>query len=289
MSIIHDALKKAELERGPMSPRLPFYGASRAAHRRWKRVVTASLLVSTTMLGMFGAWTWWSRGLSPLIMIPLPMAPMSEPKLADSTSAHSVARGSTDVARTPEDVSRTQRDEASSTPVSEPDQSGESAFTKAREAEAGGQWDQAIYYYRQAIDLNSLLLEARNNLGNLLIHQRQIAAAIQELRAALAIDPDYVLARNNLGSAYLLNGEEGQAIQEFLAAVHIDRAYVSPYYNLALLYARRGDVEQSMGFLIRALAIEPAVLSWVQEEPDFASIRGAPAFQRLRAQNQARR
>jgi tetratricopeptide (TPR) repeat protein len=105
----------------------------------------------------------------------------------------------------------------------------------------------------------------------------------------LAIDSNYALARNNLGSAYLLNGEEGRAIQEFLAALHIDRAYVSPYYNLASLYARRGDVGQSIAFLTRAQAIEPAVLSWLQDDPDFEAVRAAPEFQRLRVRKQASR
>jgi tetratricopeptide (TPR) repeat protein len=284
MSIILDALKKAEREREPMSSRLPFYGASRAAQRRWKGAVMASLLVSATTLGVFGAWTWWSRASSSRVMVPL-----SEPRPAEYTSPHDAVQRATDVARMPADVSPPRRDEASSGSGSEADHTAESAFAKARQAEADGQWEQAILHYRQAIILNPRSLEARNNLGNLLIHQRQIAAAITELRAALAIDSNYVLARNNLGSAYLLNGEEGRAIQEFLAAVHIDRTYVSPYYNLALLYAQRGDVEQSMAFLTKALAIEPAVLSWVQDEPDFDRIREAPAYQRLRTQNQARR
>jgi tetratricopeptide (TPR) repeat protein len=186
-------------------------------------------------------------------------------------------------------MSWTQRNEASSTSVSESYQKVEAVFAKARQAEADGQWEQAIRHYRQATVLNPLFLEARNNLGNLLIQQRQIAAAITELQAVLAVDSNYVLARNNLGSAYLLNGEEGRAIQEFLTAVHLDRTYVSPYYNLALLYAQRGDAEQSVAFLTKALAIEPAVLSWVQDEPEFDGIRGAPAFQHLRIQNQARR
>jgi tetratricopeptide (TPR) repeat protein len=289
MSIIHDALKKAEWEREPMSQRLPFYGARRATQRRWQGAVIASLLLSATTLGIFGVWTWWSRASSSRITVPLPMVSLSGSKSADYTSPHDSVRRTTDLTGTPEDVPPTRQDEASSSSEPEAYHTAESAFANARQAEADGQWEQAIRYYRQAIVLNPLLLEARNNLGNLLIHQRQIAAAIIELRAALAIDSNYVLARNNLGSAYLLNGEEGQAIQEFLAAVHIDRTYVSPYYNLALLYAQRGDVEQSIAFLTRALAIEPAVLSWVQDEPDFDTIRGAPAFQQLRLQNQARR
>jgi tetratricopeptide (TPR) repeat protein len=289
MSIIHEALKKAEREREPVSPRLlPLYVANRAAQRRWKGVVTASLLVSAATLGVFGAWTWWSRPPSALVMAPLPVAPAGERRPADAPPREG-ERSAMDMSHGPEGASRARQDETSTGVGPEAYQTAESAFAKARQAEADGQWEQAIRHYRQATLLNPLLLEARNNLGNLLIRQRQIAAAIIELRAVLAVDSNYVLARNNLGSAYLLNGEEGRAVQEFLTAVQIDRTYVSPYYNLALLYAKRGDVEQSVAFLTKALAIEPAVLSWVQDEPDFDGIRGAPAFQHLRIQSQARR
>jgi tetratricopeptide (TPR) repeat protein len=285
MSIIHDALKKAEREREPLSPRLsPLHGVNRATQRRWKGVVMASLLVSAGTLGVFGARTWWPHPSPAPVMVPA-----GERGPADAPSPGEVGHSATDISRRPEDTSRTRRDEASSSAGPEAYQTAEAVFAKARQAEADGQWEQAIRHYRQAIALNPLLLEARNNLGNLLIQRGQIAAAIVELRAALAVDANYVLARNNLGSAYLLNGEEGRAIQEFLTAVHIDRTYVSPYYNLASLYARRGDVEQSVAFLTKALAIEPAVLSWVQDEPDFDSVRKAPAFQHLRTQNQARR
>lgn len=290
MSIIHDALKKAEREREPVSPRLPpLYRANRATQRRWKGIVMASLLVSATTLGVFGAWTWRSRPPSAPVMVPPPVVPASAPRPAGDPSPREVERSATGTSRRPEDVSRAWRDEASAGAGPEAYRTAEAVFAKARQAEADGQWEQAIRHYRQAIVLNPLLLEARNNLGTLLIQQRQIAAAITELRAALAVDSTYVVARNNLGSAYLLNGEEGRAVQEFLTAVHTDSAYVSPYYNLAVLYAQRGDVDQSVAFLTKALAIEPAVLSWVQDEPDFDGIRGAPAFQHLRIQNQARR
>jgi tetratricopeptide (TPR) repeat protein len=289
MSIIHEALKKAEREREPVSPRLlPLYSANRVAQWRWKGIVTAGLLVSATTLGVFGAWTWWSRPPSALVMVPLPVAPASERRPADLPPREG-EHSAMDMSHRPEDMSRTWQDATPASTGPEAYQTAESVFAEARQAEADGQWEEAIRHYRQATLLNPLLLEARNNLGKLLIQQRQIEAAIVELRAVLAVDSNYVLARNNLGSAYLLNGEEARAVQEFLTAVHIDRTYVSPYYNLALLHAKRGDVDQSVAFLTKALAIEPAVLSWVQDEPEFDGIRGAPAFQHLRIQSQARR
>ena len=165
----------------------------------------------------------------------------------------------------------------------------QTTFERARESEFKGQWEEAKSYYRQALTLNPALVEARNNLGTLYVRQQQLTAAIDEFQAAIRIDPHYAMVRNNLGSAYFLSGQETLAIQEFLAALHIDGAYVSPLYNLASLYARRGDVGQAVAFLTRALAIEPAVLSWLQEDPDFDGIKAAPDVQRLYTQGHAKR
>jgi Flp pilus assembly protein TadD len=133
------------------------------------------------------------------------------------------------------------------------------------------------------------LVEARNNLGTLYVRHQQLTAAIGEFQTAVRLDPNYAIVRNNLGSAYFLIGQEALAIQEFLAALHIDGAYVSPLYNLASVYARRGDVTQAAAFLTKALAIEPAVWSWVQEDPDFDGIKTVPQVQRLRPRNYAKR
>jgi tetratricopeptide (TPR) repeat protein len=290
MSIIHDALKKAEREREPLLPRLPFNRKTRTTHRRWRGFVAGCLVVGATTLGAFSAWTWLpSRGLLPSGTVTTSLPSVSGLDRAAYPAQRGVVGALTAAARTSETGAQLQVDEGPSVPTPEAADTAASAFRKAQKAESDGQWDEAIRHYRQAIALNPGFLEARNNLGNLFIHQRQIAAAIEEFQAVLTIDSNYALARNNLGSAYLLNGEEWRAIQEFLAALHIDGAYVSPYYNLASLYARRGDVGQSIAFLTRAQAIEPAVLSWLQDDPDFDAIRGAPEFQRLRVRRHARR
>ena len=298
MSIIHDALKKAEREREPRPRGLPLYGGVRTARRRWRWRVTTGMLIGLTTVGAVSTWLWlqspggtsrseprgrWRRArqhmalggedqtaLQRRVTHPLPI-----PKpLAGAPPSHA------DVVPSP------------ATPLAlalETQVTAQATFERAREAEFKGQWEEAKSYYRQALTLNPTLVEARNNLGTLYVRQQQLTAAIDEFRAAIRIDPNYAMVRNNLGSAYFLSGQETLAIQEFLAALHIDGAYVSPLYNLASLYARRGDVGQAVAFLTRALAIEPAVLSWLQEDPDFDGIKAAPEVQRLYTQGHAKR
>jgi tetratricopeptide (TPR) repeat protein len=289
MSIIHDALKKAESERQPMTARVSMSRAARGTGRRGRWSVLVSLLMGTALLGT-GAWLWveWQGPFSAPVStrpITLPHAPVSIAQARVDEVAHEAPS----TAPPPEAAVSPPVNGMVSAEPGERAGDAESAFATARAEEAAGRWDTAMQHYRRAIGLDPTLLEARNNLGTLLIHRGEIAAAITEFQAVLMIKADYVLARNNLGSAYLLNGEEALAIQEFLAAVRADGAYVSPYFNLALLYARRSDVDQSVAFLTKALALEPKVLSWVQDDADFDSIRGAPGFQRLWVQRRAKR
>jgi tetratricopeptide (TPR) repeat protein len=298
MSIIHDALKKAERELETLPTGLPRYRGVRRARQKRRGSMAAGVLIGVTTMGAVSAWLW----LQSLAGVPIlrTTPPMPQSALAnaqesdDQAEPQAVIAEPMPVTRPVEVPLRLKSDEltSSTAPGSfafDGQTSAEAAFEKAREAESKSQWEQAVQYYRQALALNPTSVEARNNLGNLYIRQGQMTAAIGEFQVALALDPNYAIARNNLGSAYFLIGEEALAIQAFLAALRIDAAYVSPYYNLALLYARRGDVGQSVAFLTKALAIEPAVLSWLQEDPDFDGIREAPELQRVRAQGLARR
>jgi tetratricopeptide (TPR) repeat protein len=299
MSIIHEALKKAEREREPRRTGLPFYGRGRAPRRvlRWPAVV-AGLLTGLTTIWAVSTWlrlyslevdrqggtaTPPTQGVRAAeqgggdqlaLQTHIVHPPSTQEPLAAAPPAHPV-----DTPWLPAALPLT----------SEAQVAAQATFERAQAAESRGQWEEAKGHYRQALTLNPTLVEARNNLGTLYVRQHQLTAAIDEFLAAVRLDPRYAKVRNNLGSAYLLSGREALAVQEFLAALHIDGAYVSPLYNLASLYARRGDVGQAVAFLTRALAIEPAVLSWMQEDPDFDSIKTAPAVQRLYTQSHAKR
>jgi tetratricopeptide (TPR) repeat protein len=298
MSIIHDALKKAEREREPRPTRWPLYRGVRTAPRRWRPVVITGMMAGVTMVVAVSIWLWLqSLAGGPTIRAVILMLQSSRANIAgaahradrraSATQPLALAKPFEAPPRVPPDEVPSPVAAVSLAPAAQA--IANAAFERARDAESKGQWEQAKRSYRQALALNPILAEAHNNLGNLYIRQQQMTAAIDEFRAAIALNPNYALVRNNLGSAYFLIGEEVLAIQEFIAALRIDGAYVSPYYNLASLYARRGDVGQAVAFLTKALALESSVLSWLQEDPDFDGIRAAPEFQRLRAQTQVRR
>jgi tetratricopeptide (TPR) repeat protein len=316
MSIIYEALKKAEREREPLPRGLAVRRVVRLTHQRWAGIAVASLLIGVTLAGGISAWVWlWPKAALPGSMelrstasvasqerlasqdgepvsfttAPTQVARASLPSRVDTVVSASAAAVTPGPANAP--TAEPDRPTTAARPASQraAPTTAEAAFEKAVQAESDGRGGEAVQYYQQAIALKPSMSEAHNNLGRLYTRQHQLGAAIEEFRAALAVKPDYAIARNNLGSAYLMTGQEPLAVQEFLAAVRLDHGYATPYYNLASVSARRGDVSQAMAFLRRAMTLEPAVLSWAWEDPDFASIRAMPEFQRLRLQSHAKR
>ena len=298
MSIIHEALKKAEREREPRPTGLPLHGGVGTARRRWRWRVTTGMLIGLTTVGAVSTWLWLQSqaGTRP-VRTARPMAQGMPAMVLGGEDQTAPQRRVTYPLPIPKPLAGAWPSHADVVPspptplalALETQVTAQATFEQARESEVKGQWEEAKSYYRQALTLNPTLVEARNNLGTLYVRQQQLTAAIDEFQAAIRIDPNYAKVRNNLGSAYFLSGQETLAIQEFLAALHIDGAYVSPLYNLASLYARRGDVGQAVAFLTRALTIEPAVLSWLQEDPDFDGIKAAPDVQRLYTPGHAKR
>jgi tetratricopeptide (TPR) repeat protein len=298
MSIIHEALKKAEREREPRPAGLPLYGRERMVRRRGRWRVTAGMLIGLTALGAMSTWLWpRSQGGGLQVRTAAPRAQGPAAIMwggEDQTERQAVVNQPLPITKPPAVVRPAESEQVSSPAAasalaSEAQTTAQTTFERGREAEVKGQWEEAKRYYRQALALNPTLVEARNNLGALFVHQQQLTAAIDEFQAAVQLDPNSAIVRNNLGSAYFLSGQEGLAIQEFLAALRIDGTYVSPLYNLASLYARRSDVGQVVAFLTRALAIEPAVWSWLQDDPDFDGIKATPEIQRLRPRGYAKR
>jgi tetratricopeptide (TPR) repeat protein len=297
MSIIHEALKKAERVRELRPTGLPLSRRVRTARRSWRPGATRGLLIGLAMVGAGSFWLWFYAPKEGLSVNTPELAMPSLPAMAlDRSTRRPLPLPS--VHRPPDQASPVGAPSATvagvphlpipALPTVEMQVTAQAAFERAREAEGRAQWEEATQHYRQALTLDPALVEARNNLGTLYVRQHQLPAAIDEFRAAVRLAPNHAMVRNNLGSAYILSGQETLAIQEFLTALHIDGTYVSPLYNLASLYARRGDVSQTIAFLTRALALEPAVLSWLQEDADFDGVRTAPDIERLYTQVQAR-
>jgi tetratricopeptide (TPR) repeat protein len=108
-----------------------------------------------------------------------------------------------------------------------------------------GKFDEAIGYYRKAIELNRL--QARPspwphlNLAVVLIARGDPAEAEGLLREALRYDPKLPQAHYQLGVLLEKRGNYSDALQSLKQAAELDPTYPEPHYTLSRIYQKLGD------------------------------------------------
>ncbi len=130
-------------------------------------------------------------------------------------------------------------------------------FQKALELQTGGQrsvvlatigttlqqldrGDEAMTYFRQAVDIDPDKAALRLLLGDALERSGQMEAAVTEYQTAVKLEPDFLMARRRLGQLLLRAGRPGDALPHLAEA-----ARMSPKDTqiAALLEAARQQVE----------------------------------------------
>lgn len=147
--------------------------------------------------------------------------------------------------------------------------------------------EEAIAHYLGALeDLDGARL--RNGLGCALLLRGRVDEALEQLRRAVALDPELAGAQHNLGNAYSLKGEALSAIEAFQAAL-AQRPHDAAVRE-GLLFEMQNVCDWSrfdeLCRLQRAAAVDPA-----QNVSPFSllSIPSTPAEQLACARNWGRR
>ena len=83
------------------------------------------------------------------------------------------------------------------------------------------------------------------------------AAAEEDFRRSLRIDPDYAVVHGRLGSVLAEQGKPEEAIGECRRAVQLDPGLYEPCYTLANLLAGRGLGEEAMECYQRTIELKP--------------------------------
>jgi tetratricopeptide (TPR) repeat protein len=154
-----------------------------------------------------------------------------------------------------------------------------------------GDLEGAEQSYRAALGVDPDYLEARYNLGQLLLTLDRLDEAGEQLAAALALDarhapshfaqgivlnrtgnasgarnawrralkldPTFADAHNQLGVSYLLEGDVERAEGALRNAVLADPSSARSHHNLGILLSETGRVEQARDAFQQAVALEP--------------------------------
>jgi hypothetical protein len=84
-------------------------------------------------------------------------------------------------------------------------------FNEGIAAQTGGDWETAARLFQDVVAIDPLIVEGWNNLGNALLRLGKLPDADRALRRALSLDPNYPAALVNAGLLRLQDGRPAEA------------------------------------------------------------------------------
>ncbi len=118
-------------------------------------------------------------------------------------------------------------------------------------------FEQAIYDYSKAIELDRRYAEAYNNRSAAHLMMENYAKAVLDCNWTLELAPHFVAAYINLGIAHTGLRDYEQAFSDYERALKIDPDNVYAYYNRGNTHIWQGSYEAAVGDFDKAISINP--------------------------------
>ena len=128
---------------------------------------------------------------------------------------------------------------------------------RGQAAESAGGAADARAHYQAALRLDAGLVEAHNNLGNLLDRQGHPDEALEQYAAAVRLRPGTPVTHENLGIQLAEMGRWDEARREYQAAAQLAPDDPRPIYLLGKAWLRNGDDARAETAFQQALALDP--------------------------------
>lgn len=126
-----------------------------------------------------------------------------------------------------------------------------------------GRTDEAIEHYRKALE-HGTDAEAHNNLGNLFAKMGRTDEAAFHFRKALEINPDYGDAHYNFGFMLAGMGRTDEAMAHFQMALESNPSDAGAHFSLGNLLLKTGRTDEAIAHFRKALEINPGALDPLQ-------------------------
>src|ERR1700730_10956080 len=137
-------------------------------------------------------------------------------------------------------------------------QTAESYRRQAIELSRQKSWDEALVFYRKALELAPNDPDTHYNLALTLKYKGDARPALEEFEAALRLKPNWSDARYGLGATYYDLREQQAALKELHTAVKLNPANAVAHRLLARIYAEQSNFLAGEAELRRAVAIKPS-------------------------------
>jgi Flp pilus assembly protein TadD len=168
------------------------------------------------------------------------------PKAAPRGEDPSAAKPATPRAVEPERGETRQEAEKAGNPVSVRQQGEkDEALYAARNYEMAKDYDQALRYYKKALDVDRRNYVLMSNIASVLIAQGSFKDAADYARAALTLNKEHVPSLVNLGISSIQLGIVDDGSSHLRKALSLEPTNRYALLNLALLYEREKDYDQA--------------------------------------------
>ena len=128
---------------------------------------------------------------------------------------------------------------------------------------AGCAWRQTSFWHdnptlwKRTLACTAANKLAHNSLGNAYLDLQQFDQAIEQYRAAIAIDPAHAMSHFNLGVALAATGRLDQAIAEYEEVVRLQPGHAAAHNNLGNALLNQNRLAAAMDHCQEALKIDP--------------------------------
>jgi Flp pilus assembly protein TadD len=119
--------------------------------------------------------------------------------------------------------------------------------------------NQAILYFRRALDSDSRSIPALNGLGMAYLDLHDYGAAMQYLQDCLNVDPTNYACLDNLGVAKIQAGLYDDATAAFKHAHRLEPERPEAIVNFGYLADVHGDWKRAVAYYVQAIAVNPFV------------------------------
>ncbi len=120
-----------------------------------------------------------------------------------------------------------------------------------------GEIEAAVEQLREAIRLSPEFADAHYNLGTALQAQGAVRDAIAAYRRAIELEPDYAEAHNNLGVLLEIAGDRAAGVAHYRRAIDVQPHQAGAHSNLANALVASGRLEEAVGHYRQALSSDP--------------------------------
>lgn len=120
-----------------------------------------------------------------------------------------------------------------------------------------GDYNRALIYYKQALDLDGNYYPAQLNMGLTYLAEKKYDLAVEALKKAISLNPKGATAQVNLGIAYIQTHRYQEAVDQLKTADNANPGNVEIMYNLGFAYEKMQKYQEAANQYQSALQYDP--------------------------------